>query len=205
MMQEWGHTVAYYSCHTPRYQAPQGTFCYWNIQRSSAQFQPYIWSKTSHSKYSTTVEPAFSRREAAWVCLYLRRQGRHQNQSLIGPALVFCLYLLLLHWWWWLCLGLPLITATTAVFLPSGGFLLGKILFFLSILSFWLDDVIMTSLASLTDVVLASLELLAIVVGVALIGLGGVKLVCSTVSLTLTNFLVLPNPTPYSELDLLSS
>jgi hypothetical protein len=63
----------------------------------------------------------------------------------------------------------------------------------------------MTSLASLTDVVLASLELLAIVVGVAFIGLGGVSLVCSTVSLNLTNFLVLPNPTPYSELELLSS
>jgi hypothetical protein len=63
----------------------------------------------------------------------------------------------------------------------------------------------MTSLALLTDVVLASLELLAIVVvGVAFIGLGGVKLVCSTVSLNLTNFLVLPNPTPYSELELLS-
>ncbi len=62
----------------------------------------------------------------------------------------------------------------------------------------------MTSPALLTDVVLALLELLAIVVGVAFIGLGGVKLVCSTVSLNLTNFLVLPNPTPYSELELLS-
>jgi hypothetical protein len=36
-----------------------------------------------------TVEPAFLRREAAWVCPYLQRQGRHQNQSLIRPALVF--------------------------------------------------------------------------------------------------------------------
>jgi hypothetical protein len=64
----------------------------------------------------------------------------------------------------------------------------------------------MTPLALLTEVVLASLELLAIVVGAAFIGLGGVKLVCSTVSLNLTNFLVLPkaNPTPYSELELLS-
>jgi hypothetical protein len=46
----------------------------------------------------------------------------------------------------------------------------------------------MTSLISLTDVVLASLELLAIVVvvGVAFIGLGGVKLVCTMVSLNLT-------------------
>jgi hypothetical protein len=49
------------------------------------------------------------------------------------------------------------------------------------------------------------LESLAIVVGVAFIGLGGVKLICLTVSLNLTNFLVLPNPTPYSELELLSS
>ncbi len=67
-----------------------------------------------------------------------------------------------------------------------------------------LDDIIMMSLVLLTDVVLVSLELLAIVVGVALIGLGGVKLVCTTVSLNLTNFLVLPNPTPYSEMELLS-
>ena len=78
-------------------------------------------------------------------------------------------------------------------------------LFFLSNLPFWFDDIIMTSLVLLTDVVLASLELQARVVGVALIGLGGVKLVCTTVSLNLTNFLVLPNPTPYSELELLSS
>jgi hypothetical protein len=62
----------------------------------------------------------------------------------------------------------------------------------------------MTSLALLTDVVFASLESLEIVVRVAFNGLGGVKLVCSTVSLNLTNFLVLPNPTPYSELELLS-
>jgi hypothetical protein len=102
-------------------------------------------------------------------------------------------------------LGLPLIIATMVVVLSSGGSLLGRILFFLSIPSFWLDDVIMMSLALLTDVVLASLELLAIVVGVAFIGLGGVKLVCSTVSLNLTNFLVLPDPTPYLELELLSS
>ncbi len=101
-------------------------------------------------------------------------------------------------------MGLCLITATMVVVLPSGGSLLGRILFFLSVPSFWLDDIIMTSLALLTDVVFASLELLAIVVGVAFIGLGGVKLICSTVSLNLTNFLLLPNPTPYSELELLS-
>jgi hypothetical protein len=91
-----------------------------------------------------------------------------------------------------------------AVVLPSGGSFLGKVLFFLSIPSFWLDDVSMTSLASLTDAVLMSLELLAIVVGVVFIGLGGVKLVCTTVSLNLTIFLVLPSPTPYSELESLS-
>jgi hypothetical protein len=91
------------------------------------------------------------------------------------------------------------------VVLPSGGSFLGRILFFLSIPSFWLDDIIMTSQALLTDVVLASLELLLLVVRVAFIGLGGVKLVCTTVSLILTIFLVLPNPTPYSESDLLSS
>ncbi len=74
----------------------------------------------------------------------------------------------------------------------------------LSISSFWLDDVIMTSPASLTDAVLTSLELLAIVVGVAFIQLGGVKLVISKVLLNLTTFLVLPNPISYSELELLS-
>jgi hypothetical protein len=59
------------------------------------------------------------------------------------------------------------------VVLPSGGSLLGIILFFLSILPFWLDEVIMTSPALLTDAVLTSPELLAILVGVAFIGLGG--------------------------------
>jgi hypothetical protein len=82
--------------------------------------------------------------------------------------------------------------------------LLGIILFFLSILPFWLDDVIMMSPALLTDAVLTSLELLAIVVGVAFIRLGGVKLICTMVSLNFTIFLVLPDPTPYSELELLS-
>jgi hypothetical protein len=91
-----------------------------------------------------------------------------------------------------------------AVVLPSGGSLLGRILFFLSIPSFWLDDIIITSPALLTDDVLASLELLAIVVGVAFIGLGGVKLVCTMVSLILAIFLVLLDPTPYSKSELLS-
>jgi hypothetical protein len=43
-----------------------------------------------------------------------------------------------------------------------------------------------------------------IVVGVAFIGLGGVKLVCTTASLILAISLVLPNPTPYLDLELLS-
>ncbi len=102
-------------------------------------------------------------------------------------------------------MGLPFITATMAVVLPSGGSLLGKVVFFLSIPSFWLDDIIMMSLALLTDAVLMSYELLVIVVGVAFIGLGGVKLISTMVSLNLTVFLVLPDPTPYSELELLSS
>jgi hypothetical protein len=62
----------------------------------------------------------------------------------------------------------------------------------------------MMSPALLTDVMLTSLELLAIVVGVALIGLGGVNFVFSTVSPNLTNFLVLPETTSYSESELLS-
>jgi hypothetical protein len=72
-------------------------------------------------------------------------------------------------------LGLPLITAAIAIVLPLGGSLSSRVLFSLSIPFVLLDDVIMTSLVSLTDVVLASLELLVIVAGVALIGLGGVK------------------------------
>jgi hypothetical protein len=92
-----------------------------------------------------------------------------------------------------------------AVVFPSGGSFLGRILFFLSIPSFWLDYVIMTSPALLTDAVLTSLELLAIVMGVAFIGLGGVKLVFLMVSHNFTIFLVLPNPTPFSESESLSS
>ncbi len=91
-----------------------------------------------------------------------------------------------------------------AVVLPSGGSFLGRILFFLSIPSFWLDDLIMMSPALPTVIVLVSLELLAIVVGIAFIGLGGVKLICTMVSPILAIFLVLPNPTPYSESESLS-
>jgi hypothetical protein len=61
-----------------------------------------------------------------------------------------------------------------AVVLPSGGSLLGVTFCFLSNLPVWSDYVIMTSPALLTDAVLTSLELLAILVGVAFIGLGGV-------------------------------
>jgi hypothetical protein len=92
-----------------------------------------------------------------------------------------------------------------AVVLPSGGSLLGRILLVFSVFSFWLDVIIMTLPALLTDAVLTSLELLAIVVGVALIGLGGVKLIFSTVSPNSTTFLVLPGPTPYSDSESLSS
>jgi hypothetical protein len=70
--------------------------------------------------------------------------------------------------------------------------------------SFWLGDIIMTSPALHTDVMLTSLVLLAIVVGVALIGLGGVNFVFSLVSPNLTTFLVLPNPTLYLALELQS-
>ncbi len=62
--------------------------------------------------------------------------------------------------------------AIMAVVVPSCGSLLGRILLVLSNFFFWLGDVIMTSPASLTDVVHTSL---AIVVGEALIGLGGVN------------------------------
>jgi hypothetical protein len=63
----------------------------------------------------------------------------------------------------------------------------------------------MTSPALLTDAVRTSSESLGILVGVALIGLGGEKLVFVTVSPILMIFLVLPNPTPYLELESLSS
>jgi hypothetical protein len=55
------------------------------------------------------------------------------------------------------------------------------------------------------DALLVLLLLLTSEVRVALIGLGGVKLVFSTVSLNLTNLLVLPDPTSYLESELLSS
>jgi hypothetical protein len=61
-----------------------------------------------------------------------------------------------------------------AVVLPSGGSLSGVTFFFFSNLSVWSDDVIMMSPALLTDAVLTSLELLALLLGVALIRLGGV-------------------------------
>jgi hypothetical protein len=61
--------------------------------------------------------------------------------------------------------------------------LLSRVLSFLTIPFVLFDDVIMMSPALLTDVVLLSLVLLAIVVGVALIRLGGEKLVCTRVLL----------------------
>ncbi len=93
-----------------------------------------------------------------------------------------------------------------AVVLLSGGSFLGRILWLLSNSLFWLDDVIMTSSALLTDVALTSSESLAMVVGVALIRLGGVTFVFLMVSSNLiSNFLVQLNPTPYLESELLSS
>jgi hypothetical protein len=63
----------------------------------------------------------------------------------------------------------------------------------------------MMSSALLTDVVLTSSESLAMLVGVALIGLGGVNFVFLMVSPNLVStFLVLPNSTPYLESKLLS-
>ena len=59
-----------------------------------------------------------------------------------------------------------------AVVLPSGVSFLGVKFILLSNLRS--DDVIMTSPASIIDAVLTSFELLAILVGVAFIGLGGV-------------------------------
>ncbi len=76
---------------------------------------------------------------------------------------------------------------------------------FLSIFLCWLDDVIMMSPALLIDAVLTSSESLAILEGVAFIGLGGVKLVFLTVSPNFMTFLVLSDPTPYSEPESLSS
>jgi hypothetical protein len=63
----------------------------------------------------------------------------------------------------------------------------------------------MTSSALLTDVGHTSSGLLVTLVGVAFIGLVGVTFVFLMVSPKLIyTFLVLPNPTPYSELELLS-
>jgi hypothetical protein len=59
-------------------------------------------------------------------------------------------------------------------FAPSGGSFARCYIFFLSNLLVWSDDAIMTSPALLTDAVPTSLELLAILVGVAFIGLVGV-------------------------------
>ncbi len=93
-----------------------------------------------------------------------------------------------------------------AVVLSSGESFLSRILLLLSKSACWLDDVIMTLPALLTDVLLTSLELLATVAGAALIGLGAVNFIFFTVSPNFNSFvLVLPNPTPYSESESLSS
>jgi hypothetical protein len=93
-----------------------------------------------------------------------------------------------------------------AMIFPSGSYFLGRILLLLINFSFWLDVIIVTSSSLLTDSALTSFELLAIVAGVALIRLGGVNFVFLMVSPNLiSNFLVLPGPTPYLELESLSS
>ncbi len=92
-----------------------------------------------------------------------------------------------------------------AVVLPSGGSFLGRILLLLGNSWFWLDDIIMMPPTLLTDVVLTSSEILAIVVGVALIGLEGANIIFLMVSPKFNStFLVLPNPTPYLESESLS-
>ncbi len=89
--------------------------------------------------------------------------------------------------------------------LTSGGFLLGGVLL-TCIPLFWLDEVSMTSSALVNGVGHTSSWLLAIRVGVALIGLWGVILVFLMVSPKFIAFFpILPDPTPYSESESLSS
>jgi hypothetical protein len=112
---------------------------------------------------------------------------------------------LLLWWRWQPSLGLPLITDIIAVILPCCGSFLGGILWLLCISLGWLDDISMMSSALLNDIGHTSFGSLAIIVGVALIRLGGVNFVFLTVSPKLiSTFLVLPNPTPYSDSESLS-
>jgi hypothetical protein len=76
---------------------------------------------------------------------------------------------------------------------------------FALLLSFWVDDVIEPSSPSLTDVILKYSSSLVMLSGVALIGLEGVNLVFLRVSPKfITTFSILPDPIPYSELELLS-
>jgi len=68
------------------------------------------------------------------------------------------------------------------------------------LLLFWVDDVIKTSSPSLTDVILKYFSLLVMKLGIALVRLGGVKLVFLQVSPKfVTIFPMLPDPIPYSE------
>ncbi len=110
-----------------------------------------------------------------------------------------------MRWQWKPFLGLPLITAITAVVLASGWSLLGGVLSLTCIPLFWLGDVSMMSPALLTDVGHTSSGLLAIRVRVALIGPWGVKYIFLMVSPKLNSTLLeLLDPTPYSELKSLS-
>ncbi len=62
---------------------------------------------------------------------------------------IFCLQCLLLHWRVYPSFGLPLITATTAVVLPSGGLEVMGVLWLICISLLWLDDVTVMSSALL--------------------------------------------------------
>ncbi len=62
---------------------------------------------------------------------------------------IFCLQCLLLHWQVYPSFGLPLITATTAVVLPSVGLEAVGVLWLLCISLLWLDDITVTASALL--------------------------------------------------------
>ncbi len=98
--------MAYYPCCTWPHQVLTRTFSYQHLLLDSTTsgaeenllLSAYLrrsappWLNTfgrSHSKYSTTVEPAFLSRDTSWVCLCLERLGVCcYNYGLTGPALM---------------------------------------------------------------------------------------------------------------------